>query len=205
MSRTTLTRLARLDLTDLLLRDGAPHLAAHLDTFLWALHHARAEHAPEHTAEISEDQLQRTWLTFVGGGLHPALASREAETEHLETVASRLVPLALASHHCQSPVSSSVATALLANVVLQPLLGQLSVPSSQNNYIFFSENILYLPLPRSDQRAPHHQQAPPPLVLARACQNIQLVSRTSGPLVSQVKWKVGWMFYISNNFHKCFQ
>ena len=30
MSRTTLTRLARLDLTDLLLRDGAPHLAAHL-------------------------------------------------------------------------------------------------------------------------------------------------------------------------------
>ena len=123
VSRTTLTRLARLDLTDLLLRDGAPHLAAHLDTFLWALHHARAEHAPEHTAEISEDQLQRTWLTFVGGGLHPALASREAETEHLETVASRLVPLALASHHCQSPVSSSVATALLANVVLQPLLG----------------------------------------------------------------------------------
>ena len=124
VSRTTLTRLARLDLTDLLLRDSAPHLAAHLDTFLWALHHARAEHAPEDTAEISEERLQRTWLTFVGGGLHPALASREAETEHLETVASRLVPLALASHHCQSPVSSSVATALLANVVLQPLLGQ---------------------------------------------------------------------------------
>ena len=123
VSRTTLTRLARLDLTDLLLREAAPHLAAHLDTFLWALHHARAEHAPEDTGEISEARLQRTWLTFVGGGLHPALASREAETEHLESLASRIVPLALASHHCQSPVSSSVATALLANVVLQPLLG----------------------------------------------------------------------------------
>ena len=123
MSRTTLTRLARLDLTDLLLREAAPHLAAHLDTFLWALHHARAEHTPEDTGEISEARLQRTWLSFVGGGLHPALASREAETEHLESLASRLVPLALASHHCQSPVSSSVATALLANVVLQPLLG----------------------------------------------------------------------------------
>ena len=123
VSRTTLTRLARLDLTDLLLREAAPHLAAHLDTFLWALHHARAEHSAEDTAEISEARLQRTWLAFVGGGLHPALASREAETEHLESLASRLVPLALASHHCQSPVSSSVATALLANVVLQPLLG----------------------------------------------------------------------------------
>ena len=140
VSRTTLTRLARLDLTDLLLRDGAPHLAAHLDTFLWALHHARAEHAPEHTAEISEDQLQRTWLTFVGGGLHPALASREAETEHLETVASRLVPLALASHHCQSPVSSSVATALLANVVLQPLLGQHHHPKI---ITYFSRKMFY--------------------------------------------------------------
>ena len=140
VSRTTLTRLARLDLTDLLLRDGAPHLAAHLDTFLWALHHARAEHAPEHTAEISEDQLQRTWLTFVGGGLHPALASREAETEHLETVASRLVPLALASHHCQSPVSSSVATALLANVVLQPLLGQHHHPRI---ITYFSRKMFY--------------------------------------------------------------
>lgn len=114
-----LSRLARLDITEFLLRDLSQTAVQHLDSYLWARHHS---HHHSQT-DSSGGGLHATWLAFTGSGLHPALRDREAELLFIQNVAERLVPLLVKTKLNQSRVSSSVLTSILANIVLQPLLG----------------------------------------------------------------------------------
>ena len=72
-------------------------------------------------------ELINTWLAFVGGGLHPALRAREAETRHLETLSSRISPLVLGEANSTSKLARSVATAILSNILLQSVIGSVSI------------------------------------------------------------------------------
>ena len=64
-----------------------------------------------------------TWLAFVGGGLHPAVRAREAETRHLESLSSRISPLVLSEANNTSKLARSMATAILSNILLQSVIG----------------------------------------------------------------------------------
>ena len=62
-----LSRLARVDITEFLLRDLSQTAVQHLDSFLWARHHHL------HYKERGSTSLYSTWLAFTGPGLHPGL------------------------------------------------------------------------------------------------------------------------------------
>ena len=83
------SRLARVDMTEFLLRDLTQTAVQHLDSYLWARHHRDAE------GLHSEQGLRSTWLAFIGESLHPALRDREAETLYLQNIAERIVPLVI--------------------------------------------------------------------------------------------------------------
>ena len=132
-----LARLARTDLTDLLMRDVIPAALAHLDSWLWARHHlANTATKPQPEVNIpffgqsvnilflQTTELVNTWLAFVGGGLHPALRAREAETRHLETISAKLSPLVLGPANRDTKLGRSVATAILSNILLQAVIGR---------------------------------------------------------------------------------
>ena len=132
-----LSRLARLDISELILRDLTQTAVEHLDSYLWARQHRDTQQA--------QVGLHTAWLAVTGEALHPALTSRLQHTQYLENIAERIVPLlvkvspppqttAVSSNYLpqlqtklyQSRVSSSILTSILANIVLEPLLGQLS-------------------------------------------------------------------------------
>ena len=118
-----LARLARTDLTDLLMREVIPVTLAHLDSWLWARHHlANTSTKPE-----TETELVNTWLAFVGGGLHPALRAREAETRHLETISGKLSHLVLGPTNRDTKLGRSVVTAILSNILLQAVIGKIEL------------------------------------------------------------------------------
>ena len=133
-----LARLARTDLTDLLMRDVIPAALAHLDSWLWARHHlANTATKPQPEVNIpffgeslkyilflQMTELVNTWLAFVGGGLHPALRAREAETRHLETISAKLSPLVLGPANRDTKLGRSVVTAIMSNILLQAVIGR---------------------------------------------------------------------------------
>ena len=75
---------------------------------------------------LQATELLNTWLAFVGGGLHPAVRAREAETRHLESLSSRICPLVLSEANNTSKLARSVATAILSNILLQSIIGSTS-------------------------------------------------------------------------------
>lgn len=84
----------------------------------------------------------------MGKEVHPALASREAETDFLETVSEKLLPLLLKSKDTRSRLASSLATGLLSNTLLQPLLDLLCSPHQLNKLLllwFSPEPIVFYP------------------------------------------------------------
>ena len=70
-----------------------------------------------------DSRLLSTWLAFMGGGLHPALKSGEAERPHLETLGTKILPLVLNKSNSHSKLARSVATSILTNILLQPIIG----------------------------------------------------------------------------------
>ena len=116
-----LARLARTDLTDLLMREVIPAALAHLDSWLWARHHL----ANTATKPQTETELVNTWLAFVGDGLHPALRAREAETRHLETISGKLSTLVLGPANRDTKLGRSVVTAIMSNILLQAVIGRI--------------------------------------------------------------------------------
>ena len=78
------SRLARLDITEFLLKDLTQTAVQHLDCYLWARHHRQAD---------TPQALLSSWAAFVGEAQHPALTDREAETLHLHNIAQRILPL----------------------------------------------------------------------------------------------------------------
>ena len=76
---------------------------------------------------LQATELINTWLAFVGGGLHPAVRARETETRHLETLSTRISPLVLSEANSTSKLARSVATAILSNILLQSVIGSVSI------------------------------------------------------------------------------
>ena len=88
-----------MDITECLLRELVPVAVHHLDSYLWALQHCAVCRADlklrQQTGDPRSTCLHPTWLQFMGSSVHPALASREAEHNYLETLAERLIPVLL--------------------------------------------------------------------------------------------------------------
>ena len=110
-------QIFQVDICEFLLKDVTPAAVQHLDTYLWAVKHSGSDLENVET-------LVKNWIAFIGGGLHPALASREAENEYFENLSEKIVPLVLQNSNSRSQVSSSVLIALLTNIAFQPLLGK---------------------------------------------------------------------------------
>jgi len=128
-----LTRLTRVDLTETLLNDVLPIGLQHLDSYLWAVHHAGLEECL--TSEKGDKKLINTWLAFMGKEVQPALTSRASETEFLENLSEKLLPILLKGHHMRSRLASSLATAVLSSTLLQPLLDLLCTPHQLNKLL----------------------------------------------------------------------
>jgi len=128
-----LTRLTRVDLTETLFNDVVPIGLQHLDSYLWAVHHVEQEDCSK--PEKGEKKLINTWLAFMGKEVQPALASRTAETEYLENLSEKLLPLLLKGQHMRSRLTSSLATAILSSTLLQPLLDILCTPHQLNKLL----------------------------------------------------------------------
>merc|ERR1719244_269537 len=115
-----LTRLSRLDITETLLQDIIPLAIQHLDTYLWTIHHdSLSQMEPQQTGN---QNIHSTWISFMGRDIHPALASRDTELQHLTNLVDRLLPVLLKNKTSKSRLASSVTTSVLASSVLQPLL-----------------------------------------------------------------------------------
>ena len=80
-----LSRLARLDLSELILKDLTQTAVEHLDCYLWARQHRDTQQG--------EVGLHTAWLAVTGEALHPALTGRGQQTQYVENIAERIVPL----------------------------------------------------------------------------------------------------------------
>lgn len=128
-----LIRLTRIDLTETILNDVIPLSLQHLDTYLWALHHSGLQECDNMKA--GDTKLYNTWLAFMGKEVHPALASREAETQFIENIADKLLPLIIKARHTKSRLTSSLTTAVLSHTLLQPALDLLCSPRIINKLL----------------------------------------------------------------------
>ena len=95
-----LSRLARVDLSELILRDLTQAGVEHLDCYLWA-----RQHQDTHQVQVG---LHPAWLAVTGEALHPAVSSRLQSTQYIENIAERIVPLLLKVRSTQSTADSSV-------------------------------------------------------------------------------------------------
>lgn len=129
-----LVRLTRIDLTETILNDVIPLALQHLDTYLWSLQHSGLQEECE-SMKLGDPRLYSTWLAFMGKEIHPALASREAETQFIENIADKLLPLVIKTKHTKSRLTSSLTTAVLSHTLLQPLLDLLCSPRVINKLL----------------------------------------------------------------------
>jgi len=134
-----LTRLTRVDLTETILHDVIPIALQHVDSYLWAVKHCSVCEVDlllrQQTGDDKSACLHSTWLAFMGKDVHPALASREAENEYIESLSEKLLPIILKNKMTKSRLASSIATAIVTSTVLQPLFDVLCEPKHLNKLL----------------------------------------------------------------------
>ena len=80
-----LSRLARLDISELILKDLSQTAVEHLDCYLWARQHR--------DSQPGEVGLHTAWLAVTGEALHPALTGSSQHAQYIDNIAERIVPL----------------------------------------------------------------------------------------------------------------